>query len=242
MMRTLKRTALAAAFGLAGTFSASAGILDFTDLSTFGAGSTATQAVGTFQGVGWTLTPTTRRLSYNFGDAAPAPFQLDDNGFDGNNKPVSPLLLDGDGIGSFDRVSDDENQVGRGEALILTFAKSIYFQKGFGLDLYRLNAQDQTPEQMFVYDYTGGVQGALLATATGTDFTVPNIIGGYAETESVRFRTASLLFVPGANRDDNTGDFALAGIEAEIPLPAAGVMLITALGGLGVARKLRRKA
>lgn len=222
---------------------ASAATLDFTALKTFGAASTATTAVGKFHGVSWSLTsiPAGNFLSYNFGDTAPDPFKLADDGYDGKTVPNGLLAFEGDGIGSYRyaRSPDDEVQVERGEELLLTFDRALTFSGFHALDLFKQNADDQDPESMLVYD---AISGSLIAQLFGADIKYQNTIGGYAfGTGTVT--TTALRFVPGAGQDDLTGDFALAALDvAPIPVPAAGLLLLTALGGVGALRARRKAA
>ena len=222
---------------------ASAATLDFTALKTFGAASTSTTAVGKFHGVDWTLTsiPVGNFLSYNFGATAPDPFKLSDDGFDGKNKPNGLLAFESDGIGSYRyaRSPDDEVQVERGEELLLTFGRALTFTGFHALDLFKANAGDLDPESMLVYD---AVSGDLVAQIFGTDIKYQNTFGGYAFGAGT-FTTTALRFVPGAGQDDLTGDFALAALDvAPIPVPAAGLLLLSALGGVGALRARRKAA
>ena len=75
------------------------------------------------------------------------------------------------------------------------------------------------------------------------------VSGGYAsKTTSVGVK--SIRFAAGGAADNIDSDFALAAIDyatdadgnpAPIPLPAGGLLLLGALGGLGLARR-RKKA
>ena len=109
MGKTITAIALSSAMVVAGAAGAFAATLDFTALSTFttgGATATSSGASGTFQGVIWTLTPSSpKKISYNFGAPATGALLGDlsknqNQGFDGVAKPVGTgLALEGDGVG-----------------------------------------------------------------------------------------------------------------------------------------------
>ena len=93
----------------------------------------------------------------------------------------------------------------------------------------------------------GGTTYDLGATARGTDFflltdnsdradgTADLTSEGWVNTSSIWMTTNDFLFNADLNRIDPNGELSA------VPLPAPGLMLIAALGGLGVMRR-RKKA
>lgn len=214
MMMHFKSLALAGALALGGTAGASAATLDFTDFSSYDF--TPALASGTFMGVEWTMTSNGGSLTRN-------------TGYDGSGlskadmQDLTGLVLDGDGIG----IGDDE--VSLQEIVTVTFERSVKVAGVFLLDLFAGEVAD-----IFV---DGDFAGFILPTADA------NTTGGYAGFgPDTPVWLTSISFTPWVGSTKRGPDFALAGIEiAAVPLPAGGLLLLTALGGLGIAAR-RRKA
>jgi hypothetical protein len=143
------------------------------------------------------------------------------------------FVTDGHGVGN-DEIDTVRNRV---ESITLTFSKSVYIYGFAALDLYRdligadpgeVMYMTTAGGQVFSLNYDAGING------------IPGF-GGYAETDMF-VRTTSVTFTVGATNDSvGKPDAALAAIDvAPVPVPAAGLMLLGALGGLAAMR--RRKA
>ncbi|MEP2473676.1 MULTISPECIES: VPLPA-CTERM sorting domain-containing protein [Rhodobacterales] len=202
----------------AGTVGASAALLDFTSTASYDVQSDAL-ASGTINGIGWTLTPSGGDLTFT----TPGPGSIGD------------LVGDNDGIG----VDDDEITLSPAESVTLTFDKAIRVTGLYFLDLFI--SSDGAVTESAVVSSNGSAILELFATENEPGFG----LGDFTELagDFVSFTGTSFTFTVG-NDNDNVGkaDFALAGIEiAPIPLPAGILLLGTALGGLGIARR-RKKA
>ncbi len=177
--------------------------------------SASTGTSGTINGVAWTMTG--------------KPVQGNNNQtFDDGMTPANSfgLAFDTDGYG----VRDDE--IGPRESITITFAKAVRITGFAFLDLYESLMNPGTGEvgemtiDNVVYDtaYTGAAGGYS-----------ESIFGKPVMATSVKFTAVS------SNDDRGVLDGALAALQiAPIPLPAAGLMLLTALGGVAALR--RRKA
>lgn len=190
-----------------------ASTIDLTDNESYTA--TTTSASGTTAGVSWEITPipTTSKLTYM--------------PFDATATPGAPLAFENDGIG----IKDDEVTY-PSEKLTMTFSTAVDLDGIYVLDLFG-------NENVSVY--SGNTLLGVFAATTP----VGHIYGGYNFFAFAgKVIVTSLTFVPGAP-NDNAGrpDFALAGVEiSSVPLPAAGLLLAGALGGLGLAKRRRKLA
>lgn len=199
---------MAAAALLLGTGTASAAFIDFT------ASSMASGMAG----------GTTYSLSSSPGDtlnfaAAGAP------------GPIGGLQGANDGVG----LNDDEIGNETNEYITVTFGRTVRLSSAYFLDLFA-DAQGGSAETAWVY--TGSAPGGTPAASfDGTEAYAP---GGFGFLQgSLSLTGTSFTFDAGEGNDGKgIGDFALAGLEfAVIPLPAAGLLLGTALCGLGFARR-----
>lgn len=241
-MRKIETLALAASLSVVGSFAAHAAILDFTALDTFtGPNSISADATGASgylnSNVTWTLTPSATPMKYNFGPDN-GDLSGTNPGFDGVAEPAADLAFEGDGIG----ITDDEVSNKGGESLTLSFSKAVKVTAFHFLDLFFGTPTDKTKpgyEAVSVFDT---VTNLLIAEFVSDQFLDANAIGGYKfGALDTPWVGKSLTFYTSGARDDSDIDFALAAVEATaVPVPAAGLLLLTAIGGLAAAR--RRKA
>jgi hypothetical protein len=237
MKKFLITTGLATGIVAGGTLAASAAVVDLTDISPVPGATyttqTAASATGTADGVTWTITPSLGgSLTYNGGGDAPG-------AGDG-------LAGEGDGIGirglgdvdEVDATPDDR------EYLNLVFDQEVTLTAVFYLDLFR-NPQGDLLEQATLFSGLDAVGGNELVE---TDAAIDAILGtGFGSALGLSFTGTQFSFAATGENDGITLDnFALAGFSFEvedtavIPVPAAGFLLVGALGGLGLLR--RRKS
>ncbi|PZQ94881.1 MAG: hypothetical protein DI533_21095 [Cereibacter sphaeroides] len=248
-MGMIKSITLAAGFSLAGAFAAGAATLDFTDLATFTGpnalyanNASASGTIGTgLSKVTWTATASQTPMKYNMPDGNGV-LSGYDNGYDGAAGSKAPLQvlsglkLDGDGLG----IGDDEITIG--ERITITFDKAIRLTGIYVLDLFQGIHEGQFGQEI-AYS-----TGDFLFSLTGTQNKGTGNNAGYkfAAVDSGDFNVTSITFRAKATNafgDDGKRDYALAALDFEIapvPVPAAGLLLLTAVGGLAAAR--RRKA
>ncbi len=217
-----KTLGLASAITLfAAVSSANAVVIDFTRASL---GDINTTPSGVDGGIGWTLSVVSGTNLNNS--------QLDAGSTCGSSLG---LACQRDGIG----IDDDEISVfasgGPAQVLKLQFDKAVNVSQLMFLDLFAIAGE--TIEQASVgtdgatYPFTfvgtegAGTSGALLVDVLG----LTNITALYF--------TAVL-----PNLDDNTNDYALAGVNVSaVPLPASLPLFASGLGVLGYARWRKRK-
>jgi hypothetical protein len=255
-MGKITTLALAASLSLSAAFAANAALLDFTDLDTFtapDATADVTGASGMIGSIKWTLTPSVKPMTYNFAHSvggvlgAANPGNPAPGGFDGVATPGGTgLAYDGDGVG----IKNDEVSGGNPiETLVLSFSDRVQIKGLHFLDLFfstpdMPDGNGDRHEAVNVFDT---VTGMLLATFVSDQLLINaagdnggNAIGGY-KFGDLDWIGKSLTFRVAGSRDDTSRDFALAGVNVSpIPLPAAGFLLLTAIGGLAAAR--RRKS
>ncbi len=238
-MGKFRAIVLAGTVGVSAAFGANAAVLDFTSVATYNGTTNASGATGTINGLTWTLTPTVAgSMTYNFPSGNGALSGVE-NGFNGKNEPVDTgLAFEGDGVGQV----DDEFSNLRQESLILSFDKTVRISGIHFLDLFWgiPNPESSSVKQYEQVNVFDTLTNTLLATLTGGEKNDINKTGGYT-FGALDYTGKSLTFVTAGAPDDNDIDFAFAGANvAAVPLPAGGLLLLTAIGGLAVAR--RRKA
>lgn len=211
----------AAATVLLASSAAHAAVIDFTV-----PGATTS---GSILGVGWTLTSPDGPITFTVQD--------------GSTCAVLSCFGDGAGIGD-DEVSGAT--VNSGEVLKLTFDAPIKVTGFYFLDLFTSATDSTDREQARVG--TDGVAyptiflANLAETPTGDSGflnaagTVSLLLGA---NDSVYF---TAFHVAGFNDDLGVNDFALAGVQVEaIPIPPAAFLFGTALVGMGLLSRRRKK-
>ncbi|RLJ36199.1 putative secreted protein [Litoreibacter meonggei] len=147
--------------------------------------------------------------------------------------PVGVIAGDNDGVGI-----DNDEVTAPSEYLTLTFDRNVRLVGSYFLDLFIA----RTGLSHEVANITvGAVPGAVAAFKDADD--VFPTQGGYAELENLSLVGTQFTFFASLTNDDiGKADFALAAVEvAPVPLPAGFLLLGTALGGLGVARRRKQR-
>jgi hypothetical protein len=193
-----------------GAFSASAAIVDFT---------ASASTSGTVAGANWTLASNGGPLTFVDVDAP---------------GPLGPLAGLNDGVG----VGNDEITIGS-EFVTVTFDRKVRLITYFVLDLFDDGPPVTDNESAILYAGASPMPGSFVAELIASE---PFAIGGFGFGQlGVDVVGTTFTFAAG-NGNDGVGsaDFALAGLEiAAIPVPASGLLIGTALLGLGLARRRR---
>lgn len=235
-MKPLRLSALTLGVLASGTVAASAALLDFTDPATFTT-ATASSATGMIDGIGFTITASEPALTYNL-DTGPG--------------AIGPLAGIGDGIG----IGDDE--VSNGQMLTIAFDQTVRVTGAYFLDLFRATEDpaDSDGDSEAVYVFLGDP-----ATYDSPDLDFRSFYPeeaysfgapGFA-SDTFSFDRNIFSFLPDNFDDDDfagpesVNDFALAGLEIApivptVPLPAASLLLGSALLGAGVALRRHKAA
>jgi hypothetical protein len=224
MLKKLKIFAAATAISVTSVL-ASAATLDFTDSSQF-SGRQASPLAITLDGVDGEVTASRRMLNFSQGQ-------------DGSTCPGEILACENDGAG----VGDDEISGLRvTESIGVTFESAMSFQGFYLLDLFTGLSGNSAEEAQYSLD------GGLTYTSVFADPNeTPNGDSGYLFVDLGGAMSDSILFrAPRTNPQDGLGvnDFALAAISAvaAVPLPAGGLMLLSALGGFVILRRRQKAA
>ena len=167
--------------------------------------------------------------------------------YDGGARPsgaiADMLAFERDGYG----VTDDEITY-PGERIVITFDRMVRLTGVAFLDLFNdANVHNGDEGQIVNEDGTSDEYVRLIVDGTAAtvfDSVCPyRTCGGYAEYAGLELMGRVFSFEAGDSprtRNDGVGkpDFALAALEvAAVPVPAAGVLLLGALGGLAAARR-----
>ena len=224
----------------AGSASAAILTLDFTDINNFSGftSGTSNPITGNFNGVQWTLAATPKDRGITFGS---------DNKFNQTQKErckqYSGLACDFDGAGISPTDELQDKQV-----FTLSFQRAFSVTSVGFLDLYVGKGAGEGAEgaQTTFFSEKGVELGSVATFGTSTDTNFP----GY-KTAKINAPVQRLSFFTTGQKDDNDIDFALAkvsffstdgAVPDPIPLPAGGVLLIGALGGLGLLRRRKKAA
>lgn len=203
---------------------ASATVIDFT-----AAGVGLSGSLG--GGVTWTMTgfPVGPNNDQAFDGATPFAGQTFD------------LAFDTDGFG----ISDDEIAAEPPQNIMLSFWKDE--------DPYEVNILGFAFLDLFVLEGESGESGILTVDIGDSAGAVVELMfnplngvpkGGYAEITGLNLFASKITFTVGRTNDDRgVADGALAALQiAPVPLPAGGLLLLTALGGVAALRRRRKAA
>lgn len=215
MVRNVKSIAVAALALMAVAAPAKAAMIDFTAYPV-GTSGTLTGSVGS---IDWTLTSSRGEIR--------AP--------EACTSPVPELACVNDGLG----ISGSEISGNSKDYIQIVFSRNVALVATWFLDLFI--ARD-------------GSNAEIAYVSKGTPSGVPDVTvvadkvypggNGYRKAEGFRLIGTTFSFFVDPDGNDNLGrpDAALAAVEiAPVPLPAAGMLMLGALGGLAVLNRRRQR-
>ncbi len=179
-----------------------------------------------FQGTefgGWTLTFVPNQP--NVSEAGPGLINLD-NG--------DTLAGTTDGVGIItDELNGDTLQYA---VLEFTDGRDVRLTNLYGLDLFsNATAKDQEEMRVTVGAAPGAVDASLMASSTAQP--------GFGDLKTNLVGNMFTFWAGEGNDGAGKPDFALAGATiAPVPLPASALLLLGAVGGLGVMRRRTKRA
>ena len=215
MVRNVNSIAIAALALMVAGAPAKAAVIDFTAYPVGTAG-TLTGNVGS---IGWTLTSSRGEIR--------AP--------EACTSPVPELACVNDGLG----ISGSEIAGSPNNYIQIVFSRSVALVATWFLDLFV--AQDGSSAEIAYI--TAGTPGGVPDVTVVADKVYPGG-NGYRKAEGFRLIGTTFSFFVDPNGNDNIGrpDAALGAVKiAPVPLPAAGMLMLGALGGLAVLSRRRQR-
>ena len=225
-MSITKSIAVAGAIALAPVAASAASLLDLT--------AAGAMNVGTLGGANYAITAIGGNLNNS---------QRYDGGARPSGTIADQLAFVRDGYG----IKDDEITY-PGEQLVITFDRMVRLTGAAFLDLFN-DAGVHNGDHGQVVNEDGASDEYVRLVVDGASVSIFDSVcpfqtcGGYAEFTGLDLVGKVFVFEAGDSsltRNDGVGDpdFALAAIEvAAVPVPAAGLLLLGALGGLRAARR-----
>lgn len=215
MVRNVKSIAIAALALAAAGEPAKAAMIDFTAYPV-GTSGTLTGSVGS---IDWTLTSSRGEIR--------AP--------EACTSPVPELACVNDGLG----ISGSEIEGNPANYIQIVFSRSVALVATWFLDLFV--ARDGSNAEIAYI--TSGTPGGVPDVTVIADKVYPGG-NGYRKADGFRLIGTTFSFFVDPTGNDNIGrpDAALGAVKiAPVPLPAAGMMMLGALGGLAVLSRRRQR-